>query len=208
MKLTQPTNNLKLLWKQFCLQNDKKAFELFFYQLNSSLINFCNGYIHNQEAAEEIVSDVFVNCWINRQRLTAVENPKNYVYVAVKNKSLNYLKKYSQLQLVPLAYTEEFFFIDSADPNRELEKKEFFFRMDQIVGKLPQQGRQVFRLIKEDGMQYKEVAELLDISPRTVQTHLSRAIKKLSETLRDHLQKENTLLRNKLFFLFLFSQIF
>lgn len=181
---------------------------MIFYQFNNNLIRFCSDYTHSLEAAEEIVSDVFVSCWLNRKSLTDIQNPKNYLYVAVKNRSLNYLKKYSHIQIVPLEDSEEVIFIDATDPNRELERKEFFYKMDRIVATLPKQSLQVFRLVKEDGLKCKEVAALLKISPRTVHTHLYRAIKKLNDALREHLGKESSILANKIYLLLITSQLF
>jgi len=173
------------LWKLICFEDDLKAFEALFYALNSRLIKFCVLYIHQQEAAEEIVSDVFVKCWENRKNLAEIANPETYLFVAVKNQSLNYLKKYSHIHLVEIE-PDKVELVNTYDPEKEFERKELHFLLDQAISKLPQQACIVFRLIKEDGMKYKEVAEILNISPRTVQTQLFRAIKKLSTILATH----------------------
>lgn len=174
------------LWNKFCTEDDLNAFELLFHSLNTKLIRFCVFYIRQKEAAEEIVSDVFVKCWESRKNLTAIANPETYLFVAVKNQSLNYLKKYSNIHLVQIESTNEVEFINTFDPEKELERKELYFVLDQAISSLPQQACIIFRLIKEDGMKYKEVAEVLNISPRTVQTQLFRAIKKLSAILATH----------------------
>jgi RNA polymerase sigma-70 factor (ECF subfamily) len=143
-------------------------------------------YIHQKEAAEEIVSDLFVKCWKNRKDLAKVINPETYLFVAVKNQSLNYLKKFSHIHLVQIESTDRVEFINTYDPEKELELKELHFLLDQAISTLPQQARIIFKLIREDGMKYKEVAEILNISPRTVQTQLFRAIKKLSIILANY----------------------
>src|SRR6185312_7619333 len=99
--------NTPELWKQFCLYDDVKAFESLFYALNNRLIKFCVLYIHHKEAAEEIVSDVFVKCWENRSTLTEITNPETYLFVGVKNQSLNYLKKFSHIHVVPVDSSEQ-----------------------------------------------------------------------------------------------------
>lgn len=174
------------LWKLICNNDDENAFELFFHILNNSLIKFCVLYVHQREIAEEIVSDVFVKCWLNRKNLTEIQNPETYLFVAVKNQSLNHIKKYSTIHLVQIEETDSVEFVNTYNPQKEIENKELIFRMDQAIAGLPQQCRIVFRLIKEDGMRYKEVAEILNISPRTVQTQLFRAIKKLSVILTQY----------------------
>jgi len=142
--------------------------------------------VHQKEAAEEIVSDVFVKCWEGRKGLTEIVNPETYLFVCVKNQSLNYVKKYSNIHLVQIESSDKVEFVNTYDPEKELERKELHFLLDQAIAKLPQQACIVFKLIKGDRMKYKEVAEILNISPRTVQTQLFRAIKKLSAILSDH----------------------
>ena len=180
------------LWKLICCNDDENAFELFFHLLNNSLIKFCVLYVHQKEIAEEIVSDVFVKCWLNRKNLTEIQNPETYLFVAVKNQSLNHIKKYSSIHLVQIEETNSIEFVNTYNPQKEIENKELVFRMDQAIAGLPQQCRIVFRLIKEDGMKYKEVAEILNISPRTVQTQLFRAIKKLSVVLTQYNKHNET----------------
>ncbi|MFA6086551.1 RNA polymerase sigma-70 factor [Mucilaginibacter sp.] len=174
------------LWNRVCTTSDDKAFEALFYLLNNKLIRFCVLYVHQREIAEEIVSDAFVKCWINRASLAEVQNPSSYLFVAVKNLSLNYVKKFSSIHLVELDHTDNVQLINVNDPQKELENKELYFKMDQAIDSLPRQCRIVFRLIKEDEMKYKEVAEILNISPRTVQTQLFRAVKKLGVVLLDY----------------------
>ena len=174
------------LWQQVCFDDDVKAFESFYYLLYNGLVKFSTMYIHQREAAEEIVTDVFVKAWLNRCGLQHIQRPDTYLFVAVKNQSLNYLKKYSSIHIVPVDDADSVSLIDTADPHNQLEKKELHFYLDQSIETLPQQCRIIFRLIKEDGLKYKEVAEILNISPRTVQTQLARAMQKLSVALTDY----------------------
>jgi len=183
--LKSKTDTLQL-WNQVCCEDDLKAFESLFHTLNNRLIKFCVFYIRQKEAAEEIVSDVFIKCWEYRKTLTEIANPETYLFIAVKNQSLNYLKKYSNIHLVQIEESSEVEFINTFDPSKELERKELHFLLDKVIATLPQQACLVFKLVKEDGMKYKEVAEILNISPRTVQTHLFRAMKKLSVILSEH----------------------
>lgn len=174
------------LWKKLCIEDDLRAFELLFHSLNTRLIKFCIFYIKQKEPAEEIVSDVFVKCWENRATLHEIANPETYLFVAVKNQSLNYLKKFSGVHVVQLEDSDEVELVNTFDLEKELERKELHFLLDRAVATLPAQACLIFRLIKEDGMKYKEVAEILNISPRTVQTQLFRAMKKLSIILSAH----------------------
>jgi RNA polymerase sigma factor (sigma-70 family) len=106
--------------------------------------------------------------------------------VAVKNQSLNYLKKFSHIHVVPVESSDSVELVNTYDPEKEFERKELHFLLDRAIAKLPKQACIIFKLIREDGMKYKEVAEILNISPRTVQTQLFRAIKKLSPIVATH----------------------
>lgn len=166
-------------WRHVSGEDDHSAFESLFYLLNTGLIKFSLMYVHQKEAAEDIVAEVFAQCWMKRKELRDVRDINTYLFVAVKNRSLNHLKKYSALQVVRIE--------DPQTPEELMEKKELFFRMEQAIEELPQQCRIIFRLVKEEGIKYKEVAEILDISPRTVQTQIYRAMKKLSAVLAEQI---------------------
>lgn len=166
-------------WRQVSGEDDHSAFESLFYLLNTGLIKFSLMYVHQKEAAEDIVAEVFAQCWMKRKELRDVRDINTYLFVAVKNRSLNHLKKYSALQVVRIE--------EPQTPEELMEKKELFFRMEQAIEELPQQCRIIFRLVKEEGIKYKEVAEILDISPRTVQTQIYRAMKKLSAVLAEQI---------------------
>jgi RNA polymerase sigma-70 factor (ECF subfamily) len=141
-------------------------------------------YVHSREAAEEIVSDVFVKIWNRRAELEKITNLEVYLFVAVKNHSLNYLDQYSSLRISPInEETGIAELTNSVDPEKTMEWKEILFRMDQEVSRLPDQCRRIFKLIKEEGFKYKDVAEILNISPRTVETQLFRAMKRLNEVI-------------------------
>lgn len=166
--------------------DDESAFKDLFYLLYHRLVNFSVQYVGNMEAAEEIVSDMFTKLWLDRKGTEHIANPEVYLFIAVKNRSLNYIKKFSGFRILHLEDTNEDYLINSHDPQKELERRELIFKMDAAIETLPQQCKIVFNLIKEDGLKYKEVAEILEISPRTVETQLVRALKKLNQALEPY----------------------
>jgi len=182
-------DHLRTLWLNVCHHNDAASYEILFHSLNAPLIKFSMQYIHTRHTAEEIVIDVFLKCWNNRAELTHVNNPKTYLYTAVKNQSLNYLKKFSMVRYVELDQSGNYELIDTADPQLIMEKKELLKKLDDTIESLPPQSRMVFKLIKDDGLKYKEVAQLLEISPKTVQNHLFSAISKLNKRLKIYMEK-------------------
>ena len=186
--MKEKTAEIKELWVRICQQSDSRAFESLFSLCYPKLLNFCLLYVLRKEPAEEVVSDIFVKCWTDRAHLQDVQNPEVYLFVAVKNQALNYLKRFSHYHLVSVGDIDTDDMINSLYPERDVERRELLFRMNQAIALLPRQCQIIFRLIKEDGMKYKEVAEILHISPRTVQTQLFRAIAKLRLALRPFLE--------------------
>jgi RNA polymerase sigma-70 factor (ECF subfamily) len=178
------SENIRYWQRQIACEGDEKAFSELFRYFYDRLLYFSIQYVYTREAAEEIVSDVFVKIWNRRSELEKIANLEVYLFVAVKNHSLNYLEQYSSLRITPLNDdTGLSQLTNSIDPERTMEWKEILFKMDQEVGRLPDQCRRVFKLIKEEGFKYKDVAEILNISPRTVETQLFRAMKRLNEVI-------------------------
>ena len=184
--------NINDLWERITKWSDPKSFEVLFHELNPRLIKFCTLYVHYQQVAEEIVSDVFVKCWMDRAQMQEVLKPETYLFIAVKNQALNYNKRFSTVQVVNIDdHASGMQLINDVSPELELEKKELIFKMDQAIASLPRQCGIIFRLIKENGMKYKEVGEILNISHRTVHTQMLRAMKKMSKAMDPYLKKSD-----------------
>lgn len=184
--------HIRSLQQEIARNDSEQAFAALFRLLYDRLIRFCMQYVSSREAAEEVVSDVFVRIWERRAGLTDVGNLEVYLFVSVRNQAYNYQEKYSSMRISPLE-NGEWELTDAGDPGRDMEWKEMAARLDREVNLLPDQCRKVFRLIKEEGFRYKEVAQILNISPRTVETQLFRAIRRLQEAvghwLPDRLRK-------------------
>ncbi|MCK7557105.1 RNA polymerase sigma-70 factor [Chitinophaga sedimenti] len=176
------SDHIRELQMQIARYGDEQAFAALFRLLYDRLLRFCVQYVGSHEAGEEIVSDVFVKIWNRRAELQEVDNLEVYLFVAVKNHSLNYLEQYSSLRITPLdsGFSQ---LTASADPEKDMEWKEMLLKLDGEINRLPEQCRRVFKLIKEDGFKYKDVAAILNISPRTVETQLFRAIRRLTEAI-------------------------
>ena len=185
------------LFENICIKDDRKSFEEIFKLLYERLLNFCINYVKHRETAEEIVSDVFLKLWLKRKDISHVANIESYLFIAVKNHSLNYLKQFSNYRIVYLEDAGGHELVTADNPENELERKEIFFKMNQAIDALPQQCKIIFKLIKEDGFKYKEVAEILNLSPRTVETQLVRAMRKLDKTIEPYLDFNRKLPKGK-----------
>ena len=172
-------------------RDDQKAFGVLFQLFYKRLLGFAFHYVRTTEVAEEIVSDVFVRLWNKRSDLSTIENPEAYLFIAVKNGSLNYLEKYSLFQVCQLPDSERSELVNFDNPQKELEWKELLFKMDEAVSTLPTECQRVFRLSREEGFKTREVAAILNVSPRTVETQLYRAIKKIDSMLSSYLNRSS-----------------
>lgn len=156
--------------------------------LCSRLIHFSAAIIGSFHQAEEIVSDVFVLIWQKREQLQEIRNPLVYIYVCTKNHSLNALPKNKGSHLSFDALDKDALAI-IPDVEERLASKELAQIIEHAISELPGRCQMIFRLVKMDGFSYKDVAELLGISPKTVDAQLAIAIKKLGLTIRLHMHQ-------------------
>lgn len=166
---------------------DEGAYKRLFFHFYPLLYKFAIAICKQHEGAEEIVLDVTLQLWRLEQRLAYVENLTTYLYTATNNTAINYLKKemrHSRIPAFDYYHTETP--IDSAI-NSELKEL-----IEKCVNDLPTQCQLVFRLIKEDGLKHKEVAEILAISQNTVEGHMRNALKKLRIGLGDYLHEKKS----------------
>jgi RNA polymerase sigma-70 factor (family 1) len=173
-------------------KSSQKAFEDLYRLFFARLYNFAMLYVHKKEVAEEIVNDIMVKIWQKRETLPEIQNFETYLFVAVRNHSLNHLSQFSHYHIVMEPEAVQASVINFNNPERELEWKEIYFQLNRAIDELPDQCRTVFKLIKEEGFRYKQVAEILGISPRTVETQLFRAIKKLDKVVEAYLEAPRT----------------
>jgi RNA polymerase sigma-70 factor (family 1) len=163
--------------------NDVAAFEECYRRYFVRLYRFCFSIVHQKQPAEDIVHDVFMQLWKKREG-TPIRNLEVYLYVSVKNLSLNYLRNTSS-RIVDLAERSHEYIQFNADPETLLIHSEAVKKMNAAIRGLPPRCKLIFKLIKEDGLKYKDVATLLDLSIKTVEAQLAIAMKKLVQAMGD-----------------------
>jgi RNA polymerase sigma-70 factor (ECF subfamily) len=180
---------LKDLLNAVSLNNDRESFKMLYFNYYQKLFCMAKSLVKSTEGAEEIVDDTFLSIWQKRADLIRVNNITFYLYMAVRNKSLNYIAK----RKAPVHLDIDELEIDIADvaPNAEdqLLLADLTKIINETIAKLPEQCKLVFKLIKEDGLKYREVAELLNLSVKTVEYHIGNALKKLAESLNQSPKK-------------------
>lgn len=185
--------NLK---QRIALYEDMKAYEELYHLLYDGLHRFSFSIVKTKEVAEEIVSDVFIKIWQIRHRLPEIENLQVYLYTITKNFSFNYIHRNYKHPSVSINDMDIEPVIELGTPEELCISAEMINRIRQAIRQLPPQCRIIFQLVKEDGMKYKEVAEVLNISVFTVRNQLAIAVRKLGEVLPLYVQS-NTQLMNR-----------
>ena len=164
----------------------ENGFEQLFKSLYTPLCRYALGIISDEMQAEEIVQDVFMILWQQDRMGNTPSNIQGYLYRAVHNKSLNFLKhekvkeKYQKyVQTRPSNHN------NSAE--QQLETKELQLRIKNAMLKIPEKCRTVFHLCRQDELSYREIAKKLNISIKTVENQMSKALKILRLELKDYL---------------------
>jgi RNA polymerase sigma-70 factor (ECF subfamily) len=162
-------------------KSEIKALEQLFKTFQSGLVSFAYRMVYNEEDAREIVQDVFMGVWRNRAKLDLNEGLKSYLFTATKNKALNHLKKKKEETVELEAVSYGLAASPSTDSEAQLQAEEMKAIIFDEVNKLPDRCRQIFLLSREEGLSYKEIAERLDVSSKTVENQIGIALKRLKE---------------------------
>jgi RNA polymerase sigma-70 factor (ECF subfamily) len=166
------------------IANDcERSFRSLFLGLFNTLNSFAKGILKSQEDAEEVVTDFFMTIWVKRKELPHLENPRLYFLVGVKNMSLNKLKARNKQILPPIEEWQTTISSVFFNPEELMLSSESVNRILSAINSLPVKCRVIFKLIKEDGLKYQEVAELLDISVKTVESQMAIAFRRVKSAM-------------------------
>jgi len=182
---------MKQLLQKIQYQDDQHAFKRFYQAFFFQLYQFAYSYVRSKESAEELVNDVFLGLWQKRKTLGTIQNINVYLYVAIKNASLNWLRKNKLGVPVSIDDLAVHHMQLAPTPEAILISREWQAQIGAAIERLPPRCKMIFKLVKEDGLSYREVAAILEISVKTVDTQLYLALKKLALILEPALH-ENT----------------
>lgn len=183
INMSESVIDLRDLQFRVGMHRDMKAYQQVYKHFYQPLIQFATAMVDSKEVAEELYSDLLLKVWNMTDRLTTIDNLKVYLYRSIKNASLNYLQQQERrpvvsLEVQPVEKPQVAFMGD------DVLKKEFQVRLQKAIAALPPKGRMVYLLIKEEGMSYKQVADILSISPNTVEGHMTTALKRITASLK------------------------
>ena len=167
--------------------DDKKAFEELFFDYYPKLTVFAKKYVLDMDTAKEIVQDYFVRLYETRGNLNIQTSLKSYLYSSIRNSCLNYLNQHklhtNHAENIRIQNKDS-----EIDFSNTMEQTELEYRIWQEVSGLPDQCKRIFNLSRKEGIKNKEIANQLDISIRTVETQISKALKILRTNLNQYLK--------------------
>jgi len=160
----------------------RATFEELFRAFHAPLCGFAYRYVRSREVAEELVQDVFLDAWERYEQGHAFDAPKAYLFAAVRNAAASYLRHQGVVERFE-PETVELFSHSDPSPDAICRSAELSQALDRAVSRMPERCRLVFTLSREQGLTYAEIAQLLGISPKTVETQMGRAYKALRKSL-------------------------
>lgn len=164
---------------------DQHAFKILYEQYNRKLLTHCIRLLHSKELAEEVMHEIFLKLWRMGDALNGINNLEAYLKTTSRNRCLNAIRKMIKEEKADQLLTE-----NHIELHNETEEAIILNDTKNLIRKavdqLPMQQREVYILCHEEGLKYAEVAERLNISVNTVQTHMSRALKFLRSRLQNN----------------------
>lgn len=168
------------------LISDKEGFESLFHLHYSDLCSYAHHFIKDFAASEEIVQDLFVNLWAKKDDLQIKASLKSYLFQSTKNRCLNLIKhieireNYKDINQERRTEQESF-------AGQEMEEAELSSKIELVISELPTERQKIFRMSRFEDLKYKEIAEELGISIKTVENQMSKALRYLRDKLADYL---------------------
>ena len=164
-------------------KDDKSAVDELFGYYYPRLYHFSKSILKIETDIDDILQEVFVKIWLNRNKISNIETFNAYIFTITKNEVLNLIRS----NLRDQTFKDELFLRAVAEeyqtPN-QVEFDEVKSGIDRIVASLPEKRQQVFVLSRTEGLSNKEIAQQLNISEKTVEDHITHAIKYIKTSLK------------------------
>lgn len=171
-------------------KGDLNEFERLFKELYSPLCLYANKYLHDKDKAEEIVQDIFYGIWKNRKKLNIKVSFKSYLYRAVQNNCLQLIQHYAVQDKYKQYIRNEVSHFHS-DPMKEMELQEMNKVVEKTLESLPERCKEIFSMSRFEGLKYREIAEKLQISTKTVEANMGKALQAFRKSLKQYVSVNN-----------------
>ena len=173
-------------WSRTISLGDQVAFREMFECYYAALCIYARRYIEDIQTCEDVVQDVFCMVWVNREKLDYTASLKSYLVVSVRNKCLNYLRSKGSLRYSDRSGIDEHPYY-SENMEELLFLRELEGLLADALSKLPTEYRIAFEMSRMENKSVEEIAERLQVSPRTVERYRNKALDLLKKDLKDYL---------------------
>ncbi|GAC1439201.1 MAG: RNA polymerase sigma-70 factor [Sediminibacterium sp.] len=172
--------------QQQVANGNQEAFRRLYDTYFQKLFLFAKAIVKTRDGAIEVVDEVLVNIWKQREQLSSVQNLRVYLYTATKNKALSWLSSKANQQISGAFDDIDIELYDAPSPEQQMITAEILDKIHAAIEALPPRCKMIFKLVREDGLKYREVAEVLNIADNTVDAQMVIAVKKISDAVRQH----------------------
>ena len=184
--------NVQELLEKISEKSDELAFRHLYDLFTPGLLRFSYSFLKIKELSEEVVSDVFFNVWVHRRKMQDIENIKAYLFTSTRNTVLNCLSKEKRFKAIQLDDLSVPLLIDEICPESELISKELKAAIGRAIDHLPERCKLIYSLAKIEELKYKEIAQILNISVKTIDHQLTIAFKKIGTEIRNYTNEQDT----------------
>jgi len=163
-------------------RNDNVAYEKVFRAYYRSMTSYAFRFLGNLPDSESVVQDVFLRLWQNRMEISITSSLQNYLFKSVKNHCVNFLDheriktRYQNIVIQNEA--------DRSDYGEFFPELDLMKRIESAIEALPPKRQEIFRMAREQGLKYREIADRLGLSVKTVETQMTMALKQLRIALK------------------------
>ncbi|MCD8269736.1 MAG: RNA polymerase sigma-70 factor [Parabacteroides sp.] len=164
-------------------QDSKEAFSLLFQTYYTDLVLFCGNFIKEKSACEDIVQSIFLKLWNDRKNIQIETSLKSYLLKAVRNSCLDEFRHLEIVRQYETGY--EGSVLDSYDTENYVLYSDLHDHLYRALEKVPDLYREAFELNRFEGLKYREIAEKLNVSERTVEVRVSKTLELLRKQLKD-----------------------
>ena len=164
-------------------ENPSKGLELLFKRYYNPLCSHAVRFVYSKQIAEDLVSEVFFQFYRTRAYENITSSYTSYLFRSVRNECYTYMKReFGKMDTLEVS-EESTFSTYHQQPDAEIHYNNLFIKVNEVIARLPTQCQKVFLLSRFENKKYHEIADELHISPKTVEVHISKALKHLRSAL-------------------------